>query len=167
MYCKHCGQNIDDDSTFCAKCGKPISGTSKASPGRTTPNDVTQKNPSPSSQNTAPKNKNTLNLALTIICALPLIVAEYRRLVLVGTLDVFYWLLVLPIVLSAYFLYCTIGAPEVAKHKRLYEEALNRGEDYNIPKGSFSAMTSEYVSTCLFILAIYAFAVSGIMQLIF
>lgn len=26
MYCKHCGKQIDDDSTFCKYCGKSLSG---------------------------------------------------------------------------------------------------------------------------------------------
>mgnify|MGYP003305899313 CR=1 FL=1 len=24
MYCKHCGEIIDDDSTYCCKCGKKV-----------------------------------------------------------------------------------------------------------------------------------------------
>ena len=26
MYCKHCGKEIDDNSTFCKHCGKPLNG---------------------------------------------------------------------------------------------------------------------------------------------
>lgn len=24
MYCKHCGTEIDSDSTYCSNCGKPV-----------------------------------------------------------------------------------------------------------------------------------------------
>ena len=30
MYCKHCGKEIDDNSSFCKHCGKPQNGNNKA-----------------------------------------------------------------------------------------------------------------------------------------
>lgn len=30
MYCKHCGKEIEDNSSFCNHCGKPLNGDQKA-----------------------------------------------------------------------------------------------------------------------------------------
>ncbi len=31
MFCKHCGKEIEDESSFCKYCGKPVSGSKKES----------------------------------------------------------------------------------------------------------------------------------------
>ncbi|WP_455717091.1 zinc-ribbon domain-containing protein, partial [Anaerosporobacter sp.] len=55
MYCKHCGNLLDDDSKFCDKCGKYI--TDK-------PDEIQNK------QGHTIKRKNIILIALvTIVCA--------------------------------------------------------------------------------------------------
>lgn len=165
MYCKHCGNPIDDDSTFCANCGKSVAAAKGSKPGTASQpvNPQKPKRQKPSKPQSS-SDKNTLYLVLTILCALPLIYAEYRRIVL-GNFDIMYWLCAAPIILSVVFLYRIIGAPTVAEEKQKLKEAQDRGEHYDVPHGGITELFCHVLSVCLLILAIYAFAVSGAIQL--
>ena len=43
MFCKYCGNQMDDDAVFCAKCGKSIGNQPKPSPKTSAPTGSTQR----------------------------------------------------------------------------------------------------------------------------
>ena len=47
MFCKFCGNSIDDDSIFCSLCGRKIKDTTgnEEPPGTNEPSSVVEKNP--------------------------------------------------------------------------------------------------------------------------
>lgn len=146
MYCKHCGKQLDNDSKFCSGCGKPLS---KSTSKKTGPSGLTI----------------FIYGLLALACLMPMVYAEYRRLILGIPLDVTYWLLLLPILLSAFFLYRIIGAPAVAEERLKIEKEKEEGvyfKDDRIVK-----LVCNSLSVCCFIIAIFAFATSGILELLF
>ena len=118
MYCKHCGQKIDEDSSFCSACGKPIGNTPSVVK-------TTKSGKRRVSAAVLRRPLSILYILLSVVCASPLVYAEYRRLILGVPLDLTYWLLIAPMFLSVFFLYLVLGAPVIAEEKKKREEADN------------------------------------------
>ncbi|MBE6632948.1 MAG: hypothetical protein E7620_01245 [Ruminococcaceae bacterium] len=87
-------------------------------------------------------------LFVAILAALPHAYAEYRRYNLGGTLDATYWLLSALILVSVWCLYRVIRPSVNGKKNDPTEDACNAAV------------------ICCFIVAVYAFLVSGIVRLI-
>ena len=108
---------------------------------------------------------NVFYALLALVCLAPMVYAEYRRLILDLPIDATYWLLLLPILLAVFFLYRIIGAPAVAEEKRKIKQEKEQGNYYK--DNRIVNLVCNTLSACCFIVAIFAFAVSGILELVF
>ncbi len=155
MYCKYCGKQIDEDSLFCAACGKALSDGERPSAVVTT-----KKGKKRVSGAFLLRPRSILLLLLAVGCMVPLAFGEYHRLVTMnGALDVYYWLSAAPVLLSVFFLYQVIGAPVVAEEKTRREQG----------EGSVDLTTlrSEMLSFCCLAVGILAFAIAGAIRALF
>ena len=155
MFCKYCGNKIDDDSVFCPKCGKTLKGGK-----RTSASDGPKDGFAPKGGSSV---KKVIYGIIALLCAVPLPIAEYRRIVY-GAFDVQYWLLCAPIILSCYFLYKLLVGSRIEEEKEKIRQAKQQGQDY---EDNLLKIRTNTLSLCCLVVAVVAFASSGIIQLLF
>ena len=156
MFCKYCGAKIDDDSAFCPRCGKTLQGGKKASSFGTT-------NSADGGGASGSSFKKLLYGVGALLCAIPLPVAEYRRLVL-GEFGVQYWLLCAPILLSCYLLYRLIAEDQIKEEQERVRQAKMKGVTY---EDKTSKIRTNVLSICCLVVAALGFGSSIIIQMVF
>jgi amino acid permease len=100
---------------------------------------------------------------IAVLCIIPLPIAEYRRIVL-GKFDAQYWLMAAPILVTCFFLYRMIAGEKIREEKERINEAKRNGLDY---EDKLLKIRTDAMTVCCVVVAIVAFASSGIINLFF
>lgn len=195
MQCNKCNRQIADNSPFCPRCGAAIEAGATvlqqpeeqpaprpkrarrerparpqrerrerpARPRREGPLfnfSFTRREPG-----TYSVMRNFIYFSLATICMFPQIAAEYMRIVMGREIDLVYWLLVAPILLTVFFVFLAIGVPELER-KQMEENAFFEQNGFHRADTGMGTAICNLLWKILLPIGIICFLISGLMSLV-
>ena len=108
--------------------------------------------------------RNFIYFSLATVCMFPQIAAEYMRIIEGHPIDLMYWLLVSPILLTVFFVFLAIGVPELER-KQMEEQRFFEQNGFHRADTGMSTTICNLLGKILLPIGIICFLISGIMSL--
>ena len=109
--------------------------------------------------------RNFIYFSLATVCMIPQIAAEYFRIVEKRPMDLTYWLLTAPILLTVFFVFLAIGIPELER-KKMRDDAYFEQHGFHSSTSGMTDTVCRLLGKILLPIGVICLLTSGLMWLI-